>query len=343
MPSPADDFASRVVRWQRLAGRNDLPWQNTRDPYRVWLSEIMLQQTQVATVRAYFTRFVARYPDVQSLALATLDDVLGLWSGLGYYSRARNLHRCAQRVLQEHGGVFPRSAAALLTLPGIGRSTAAAIAALCFGERSAILDANVRRVLARVSASTHDLTRAPGQRALWDFAHTLLPGFADMPAYTQGMMDLGATLCTPRKPACHVCPVAALCVAHARGEVARYPLRRPSLKRGSESIWLLWAHAPDGALWLARRPVPGVWAGLHCLPLFASEAALHAALPEAVRPSAQALAPRKHVLTHKDLFLHPWKVSLQADTVLAGDGRWVAAQDWPALGLPAPVRTLLQA
>ncbi len=174
-------FARRVVAWQATHGRNDLPWQNTKDPYRVWLSEIMLQQTQVVTVRDYFARFLLRFPDVASLAQASLDDVLGLWSGLGYYSRARNLHRCAQQVMALHGGAFPDTAEVLETLPGIGRSTAAAIASLCFGERVAILDANVKRVVTRVLGFDADLAQGASVRALWDAATTLLPPCRDTP------------------------------------------------------------------------------------------------------------------------------------------------------------------
>ena len=207
MSRPPEGFASRVVRWQASHGRSSLPWQDTRDPYRVWLSEIMLQQTQVATVLGYYARFLDRFPDVRALAAAPQDEVLGLWSGLGYYSRARNLHRCAQDVVALHGGEFPRSAELLQTLPGIGRSTAAAIASFCFGERVAILDGNVKRVLTRVLGFGEDLASAANERRLWDQAQALVPERGeDMPAYTQGMMDLGATVCTPRKPRCLFCP-----------------------------------------------------------------------------------------------------------------------------------------
>ena len=280
-------FAQRVVAWQATHGRNDLPWQNTQDPYRVWLSEIMLQQTQVVTVRDYFARFVARFPNVASLAQASLDDVLGLWSGLGYYSRARNLHRCAQQVMDLHGGAFPSSADVLETLPGIGRSTAAAIASLCFGERVAILDANVKRVVTRVLGFDADLAQGANVRALWDAATQLLPVGKDaglaMPRYTQGMMDLGATVCLPQKPQCEICPVRSLCRASAQDNPQRYPVRTRKLKRSTQSLWLLWVRNAQGAVYLSRRPVPGVWAGLYCLPLFDSEEAMQAAVPAAWR------------------------------------------------------------
>jgi A/G-specific adenine glycosylase len=335
-------FAERVVAWQREHGRNTLPWQNTRDPYRVWLSEIMLQQTQVATVKDYFTRFVSRYPHVQSLAAATLDDVLGLWSGLGYYSRARNLHRCAQNVVTQYGGEFPSAAAELEKLPGIGRSTAAAIASLCFGQRVAILDANVKRVVTRVVGFDADLAVASNERALWAVATELLPATSsDMPRYTQGMMDLGATVCLPKKPQCAACPVQQMCKAQALGVPQRYPVKTRKLKRSSQSLWLLWVQTAQGAVWLSKRPTPGVWAGLHCLPLFGSEDELREAIPVQLHARLQAETAFTHVLTHKDLHLHPWRLHLPEATVDWPDGRWVGALEWPALGLPAPVRKLL--
>ena len=275
-------FAGRVVRWQRTHGRNSLPWQNTRDPYRVWLSEIMLQQTQVAAVLGYYDRFLARFPDVQALAAAPLDDVLALWSGLGYYSRARNLHRCAQEVVGKHGGAFPRTAEVLATLPGIGPSTAAAISSFCFGERAAILDGNVKRVLTRVLAFEDDLSLGANERRLWDHARELLPTRElqeNMPRYTQGLMDLGATLCLPRNPSCLLCPVQDACGAAKEGWPEIYPVKTRKLKRSAESLWLLHAQGPDGSVWLQKRPTPGVWAGLYCLPVFPSREALAAIVP----------------------------------------------------------------
>ena len=343
----APRFAQQVVAWQRQHGRHDLPWQGTRDPYRVWLSEIMLQQTQVRTVRAYYARFLERFPDVQALAAAPLDDVLMLWSGLGYYSRARNLHRCAQRVCAEHGGAFPRTAAQLQSLPGIGASTAAAIAAFCFGERVAIFDGNVRRVLARYLGFDADLSLVRHQRALQQLAQALLPSEAraerDMPAYTQGLMDLGATLCTPRTPDCTRCPLQAGCVAQREGRPEAYPLRTRRLQRGAQALWLLWLEDAEGAVWLHRRPVPGVWAGLYCFALFDDEAALHAVLAQlgGVR-GVQALEPRVHALTHKDLRLHPFRLQLEARRpALPLPGGWVAADLIQTIGTPAPIRDLL--
>ncbi|QDL56671.1 A/G-specific adenine glycosylase [Rhodoferax aquaticus] len=338
-------FASAVVAWQAVHGRNSLPWQNTQDPYRVWLSEIMLQQTQVVTVKDYFARFLARFPTVQTLAEASLDEVLGLWSGLGYYSRARNLHRCAQDVMHLHGGSFPSSAAVLVTLPGIGRSTAAAIASLCFGERVAIMDANVKRVLTRALGFDSDLASARNERTLWDLAETLLPAQAEnaqaMPRYTQGMMDLGATVCTPKKPQCLLCPVNRFCMAAKAGNPEVYPVRTRKLKRSTQSLWLLWVHTADMAVALSQRPTPGVWAGLYCLPLFDSEAELLAAVPEHLQRQLHPAPVFTHVLTHKDLHMHPWSLTVAQPDWKPQDSQWMARDTWEAMGLPAPIRKLL--
>lgn len=344
MNTPAQEFAACVMRWQQAHGRHHLPWQNTRDPYRVWLSEIMLQQTQVATVLDYFPRFVQRFPHVQALAAASLDEVLGLWSGLGYYSRARNLHRCAVVVVAHYGGKFPSCSQQLQTLPGIGRSTAGAIAAFCFGERAAILDGNVKRVLTRVLGFDADLSVAANERALWDRATALLPQRSlaqAMPRYTQGLMDLGATVCLARDPSCPACPLRALCVARQRGEPGNYPVRTRKLKRSAQSLWLLQAQAADGAVWLAKRPTPGVWAGLYCLPVFESREALQARLPDRYHARLRDAPAFTHVLTHKDLQLHPVAARLPARALAGLDGAWFGADQWPGLGLPAPVRKLL--
>ena len=333
-------FARHMVAWQRAQGRQHLPWQHTRDPYRVWLSEIMLQQTQVSTVLDYYPRFLARFPDVATLAAAPEDDVLGLWSGLGYYSRARNLHRCAQDVMSRFDGQFPSSATDLQTLPGIGRSTAAAIAAFCFDERAAILDGNVKRVLTRVLGYGDDLAVASHERRLWELAEQLLPvKAADMPAYTQSLMDLGATVCLPRRTQCEACPVAADCVARQAGDPLAYPVKTRKLKRSSATLWLLWQVNDHGQVWLHKRPARGIWAGLFCLPVFDTEAQLMQACGPVDR--VEHMPAFKHVLTHRDLHLHPVRVHTRA-RASQGDGQWVAAADWPALGLPAPVRSLLR-
>jgi A/G-specific adenine glycosylase len=342
----SDQFlAEAVVRWQASHGRHNLPWQNTRDPYRVWLSEIMLQQTQVITVLDYFARFLERFPDVGALAQASQDDVLSLWSGLGYYSRARNMHRCAQEVMHRHAGVFPRTAQQLQGLPGIGPSTAAAVASLCFSERVAILDGNVKRVLARYLGFDADLAHAKNERLLWQQASALLPSsdlIHNMPRYTQGMMDLGATLCTAKKPDCSGCPLQARCVAYAGGNPQGFPVKTRRLKRSSQSLWLLWARSETGALWLSRRPTPGVWAGLYCFALFDSHEALQAAVPENIRAHMTDLPAFKHVLTHKDLHLHPVQVVLPSGFDPDAMGAWFEPEQWQRLGLPAPVSKLLR-
>ena len=345
-------FAEKIIRWQISYGRNALPWQGTRDPYRVWLSEIMLQQTQVATVLSYYDAFITRFPTVQSLASAAEDEVLGMWSGLGYYSRARNLHRCADQVMQLHGGRFPSTAAELLNLPGIGRSTAAAIAAFCFGERVAILDGNVRRVLTRVLGFDGDITTKSVESELWDHANALLPqgdDHAGLAAYTQGLMDLGATVCTGRRPACTVCPVKALCAAHAQGIPESFPVKRRVVKRSTQNMSMVWITGSGGRLWLERRPSSGIWGGLHCLPVFASDEELESALPHACRPLMKRLSGIVHVLTHKDLHISPWRIRLdcaaspvELRTVFATQGAWHGPDTWPRLGLPAPIRKLLE-
>lgn len=351
-PLPASSgFAGEIVRWQQTHGRNSLPWQNTRDPYRVWLSEIMLQQTQVATVLDYYARFLQRFPSVSELAAAEQDDVLGLWSGLGYYSRARNLHRCAQDVMALHAGAFPRSAQQLQTLPGIGRSTAAAIASFCFGERVAILDGNVKRVLTRVLGFSADLAQVANERALWSQATELLPHQdlpQTMPRYTQGLMDLGATICTGRQPKCLLCPVQTLCRGLAGGEPEKYPVKTRKLKRSSQALSLLWAQKPDGSVWLEKRPASGIWGGLYCLPVFASDEELKSHLPESLDERIEALPKFVHVLTHKDLHLSPWIAGFQADQEMPGTitsgtlpAAWFGPAAWPGLGLPAPIRKLL--
>jgi A/G-specific adenine glycosylase len=336
-------FAGQVVEWQQRAGRSGLPWQNTRDPYRVWLSEIMLQQTQVSTVLDYFPRFLDRFPDVKQLASAPIDDVFALWSGLGYYSRARNLHRCAVEVVQNHGGNFPKTAEALQLLPGIGRSTAAAIAAFCFGERVAILDGNVKRVLSRVLGFDADLAIAANERDLWRQAEDLLPkGVLDvaMPRYTQGLMDIGATLCKRRDPLCGQCPVVGLCVASREGRANSLPVKTRTLKRRTESLWLLVAFGPGRTVWLERRKPKGIWAGLFCVPVFPDRSGLDMTLAAMSSVAPVEREPVGHALTHKQLLLHPVEITLPVLSSL-GDGEWFDGARWPALGLPAPVRKML--
>jgi len=351
---PAESLAETLVAWQKVHGRNHLPWQNTRDPYRVWLSEIMLQQTQVSTVLAYYAKFLENFPTVADLAAAPQDKVMGLWSGLGYYSRARNLHQCAKEVVSRFGGEFPSTAEDLITLPGIGRSTAAAVASFCFSERVAIMDGNVKRVLTRVWGFADDLSVAKNEKVLWQMAQEALPTRqlqTAMPRYSQAIMDLGATVCLPRKPHCAECPVQTQCKAYAVGEPEKFPVKTRKLKRSSEVLWLLLAHNARGEVWLEKRPASGIWASLYSLPVFDSEEAMQAALTPSLQKASLAGALKwevspafKHVLTHKDLHLHPVQLNVPSAVKLGaamGEGQWVAYADWPALGLPAPIRKLL--
>lgn len=337
-------FSTQVVRWQAVHGRSHLPWQQTHDPYRVWLSEVMLQQTQVTTVLDYFPRFLARFPDVAALAAASEDDVLALWSGLGYYSRARNLHRCAQQVMALHGGAFPDTAEVLQTLPGIGRSTAGAIAAFCFSERVPILDANVRRVLTRALGFDADLAVAANERALWDCATDLLPHSQleqSMPRYTQGLMDLGAMICLARKPLCLLCPVQSQCVALQEGAPEKYPVKTRKLVRKAESWWLLLLRDGAGRVRLERRPSAGIWSGLHCLPIYFQRSDLVAYSTSIGSARILELSPFLHVLTHRDLHLHPVVVEVDAEAALVHESAWFSREQWATLGLPAPIRKLL--
>ncbi len=334
-----------MVAWQKRHGRHHLPWQNTQDPYRVWLSEIMLQQTQVSTVLAYYAKFLEHFPAVADLAAAPQDQVMGLWSGLGYYSRARNLHQCAKDVMTRFGGAFPQTAQDLMTLPGIGRSTAAAVASFCFSERVAIMDGNVKRVLTRVWAYEADLSVSKNEKTLWQMAEEALPTQqlkTAMPRYSQALMDLGATICLPRKPKCDVCPVSGECQARALGEPEKFPVKTRKLKRTSEVLWLLLAHNQQGEVWLEKRPAQGIWASLYSVPVFASEEALKEVLPgHGVRLKVQALPTFKHVLTHKDLHCHVLKLELKRAPSTPHSGGWWAERDWSVLGLPTPVRHLL--
>jgi A/G-specific adenine glycosylase len=337
-------FAARVARWQRSHGRHALPWQGTRDPYRIWLSEIMLQQTQVAVVIPYYLRFVERFPDVGALAAAGEDEVLALWSGLGYYARARNLHRAARAVAAAPGAAFPHDFESLATLPGVGRSTAAAIAAFAGGERRAILDGNVRRVLARHAGIGGDPGSAAVLARLWSEAEERLPA-SGIEGYTQGMMDLGAEVCALRHPACASCPVADDCVARGEGRIAQLPGKRARRARTRRHIAMLVVLA-RGAVLLEKRPASGVWGGLWSLPeaepgvdpraFLASQWGLRAA-------RAEPAAPFEHAFTHFTLEVTPWLLRLGAAARPAAPSScaWVAAGELPGAALPAPVRRLL--
>ena len=317
-------IAGRLIKWYARHGRKNLPWQRDPTPYRVWVSEIMLQQTQVSVVTGYYERFMARFPDLAALADAPLDDVLGLWTGLGYYSRARNLHRTAAVVRDRHGGAMPRGLDALVALPGIGRSTAGAILALSHGDRHPILDGNVKRVLCRY----HGIGGWPGEgrieRALWGFAERHTPR-EDVAAYTQAIMDLGAALCVRSRPLCAMCPLEADCTARREGAQAKYPAPRPRRETPRRETAFLVLRDPDGALLLERRPPAGIWGGLWCFPECDPGADVEAVCRSrfGVRPAATtALAPIAHGFTHFKLDVHPILVEVDGDdgSTAAGPG-----------------------
>ena len=341
-----DDFSRDLLAWFDRHGRKDLPWQHPRTPYRVWLSEVMLQQTQVRTVIAYFERFVEALPTLGALADAPLDRVLALWSGLGYYSRARNLHRAARICLERHDGELPRDFDALAALPGIGRSTAGAILAQAFGLRHPILDGNVRRVLAR----WHGVRGWPGesavQRALWLHADAHTPGerVAD---YTQAIMDLGATVCVRSRPQCAACPVAWGCVALRDGVTAELPTPKPSRALPTRETTMLIVRDADGRVLLEQRPPVGIWAALWSLPETTDATSAPDVLREryAVRAeSSAALAGFVHSFSHYHLRVTPLVVAGARLPRVADDAAcgWYARDEWQALGLPSPVRRLLQ-
>ena len=346
-PPGGDPFAASLLAWFEVCGRHDLPWQHPRSPYRVWLSEIMLQQTQVRVVVPYFERFVAALPDVASLAGAPLDDILALWSGLGYYVRARNLHAAARACVALHGGDLPRDFDALLALPGIGRSTAGAIVSQAWGDRFAILDGNVKRVLCRY----HGVEGWPGvpkvEKVLWEIAQSHLPD-ERMADYTQAQMDFGATLCTRHEPACVLCPLQGGCVALATGRVAALPTPKPAKPLPERSTYVLLLRDADGRVLLQRRPPTGVWAALWSLP----EAATHDAAREwfgarvhGDYDHGEPLDAIAHGFTHYRLALQPlrWREVAPRDAVGDNDAlRWVARGELAALGIPAPIRTLLE-
>lgn len=341
------DFATRIATWQQRHGRHDLPWQNTRDPYRIWLSEIMLQQTQVSTVIPHYQRFLERFPDLHALAAADQEAVMPYWAGLGYYARARNLHRCAQEIARDWGGRFPPDAAAIATLPGIGRSTAAAIAAFAYGERSPIMDGNVKRVFARHFGIAGDPARRETETRLWALADAQLHDGAghgvDMPAYTQGLMDLGATVCIRGKPLCERCPVNETCIARREGRQAELPTpkaRKPSPERSTGMLVL----RHEGRILLEQRPATGIWGGLWSLPEFDIAQDARSACQALGATPAQAfeLAAFSHTFTHFRLHVRPWYVVLAAPPSKDDRAwRWVDAFQTAQVALPAPVRKLI--
>lgn len=342
-------FADAVVRWQKQHGRHALPWQNTRDAYRIWLSEIMLQQTQVAAVIPYYQRFLARFPTVDSLAAAPSEEVMAHWSGLGYYSRARNLHRCAQRIVAEYGGRFPDDPDLLADLPGIGRSTAAAIAAFAYGTRAAILDGNVKRVFARVFGIEGFPGAKPVEDKMWQRAVVLLPE-RDVEAYTQGLMDLGATVCTRSSPACVHCPLAPRCEAYATNRVHLLPERKPK-KAVPEKHTTMLVVADGVHVLLEQRPDSGIWGGLLSLPELGGEGDMtDSALRKAMMSfgdveSCERLQPFAHGFTHFKLHVSPYHIRLSRRLERTGQDRyvWYRTDLLADAPLPAPVKKLLLA
>ena len=342
------EFAAALLRWHAQHGRHDLPWQQPRSAYRVWVSEIMLQQTRVETVLGYFQRFMQRFPDVAALAAAPVDDVLAHWSGLGYYARARNLHRAAQQIHTQFADAFPQDVATLETLPGIGRSTAAAIASLAFGLPHAILDGNVKRVFARQLALPDWPGTTSNLKRLWAAAEAHMPR-TQCAEYTQAIMDLGATLCTPRNPQCAVCPVVASCQAKQQGLEQEIPAPKPRKTLPVRSCLMAIARNAADEVWLEQRPSSGIWGGLWTLPQFEHVDDFFAWAPLQVAEEAHALEPMRHTFSHFHLDIEPRYLRLlsTADrapglTNEAIKGAWYTPAQCMALGLPAPVRRLLE-
>lgn len=346
--SSTDDFATRLLAWYDHAGRHDLPWMHPRAPYRVWLSEIMLQQTQVQTVMPYFERFVAALPTLSALAAAPQDDVLALWSGLGYYARARNLHATAKLCVEHHDGDLPRDLEALIALPGIGRSTAGAILAQAWGDRFAILDGNVKRVLSRY----HGIAGWPGmpivEKEMWLLAQSHLP-YERLADYTQAQMDFGATLCTRHDPACVICPLQTDCVALRDGRIAELPTAKPSKPIPERHALLLLAEDADMRVLLQKRPPTGIWASLWSLPEAVDHEAARGWFAQHLQGDydhAEPLTPIAHAFTHYHVQLQPlrWRgLGLRSGVRDNDDLRWVAREELVSLGLPAPIRKLLLA
>ena len=339
-------FRKTVLAWYDRHGRKDLPWQQDINPYRVWVSEIMLQQTQVSTVIPYFERFMKRFPTVQKLARAPQDEVLHLWTGLGYYARARNLHRAAQIIVAEHGGTFPADVNALSALPGIGRSTAGAIASISMDVRAPILDGNVKRVLARFHAVEGWPGDKPVETRLWSIAEKYTPT-ERLRDYTQVMMDLGATLCTRSKPRCDECPLAKHCAAFQAGEVSRYPGKKPGKATPVRQTLMLLLENERGEILLEQRPPSGLWGGLWCLPEINDDALLESALAERglLAGMKQSLPDFRHTFSHFHLDISPLRIKVKPAGKQARESaqqRWVRHNSPGELGLAAPIKKLLE-
>lgn len=339
------DFATALLDWFDQFGRKDLPWQQSPTPYHVWLSEIMLQQTQVSTVIDYYLRFIARFPDIHALASAPQDDVLSLWSGLGYYARARNLHKTAQLVVENHEGELPADLEQLISLPGIGRSTAGAILTLGYHQRFPILDGNVKRVLARFYAIDGWPGKTQVENQLWDHAEQLLPE-QRIANYIQAQMDLGATLCTRSKPACQRCPLQSSCQAYALGRVSAFPGKKPKKVIPSRHThWLVLRNA-DGQILLEQRPQTGIWGGLWSFPEMADtdDLAVYCQQEWQLQViSKTSLRPIQHIFSHFKLDIQPLLLHCESAGVADKDrGNWYKIEDTFKLGLPAPVKSFLQ-
>jgi A/G-specific adenine glycosylase len=348
MKPRATSIAPRLLAWHAKAGRHDLPWQKgLRDKgsaYRVWVSEIMLQQTQVATVIPYYERFLQRFPDVRSLADAPADEVLHLWTGLGYYARARNLHRAAQVVRDLHGGQFPEDIEAVMALPGIGRSTAGAILAIAAGSRHSILDGNVKRVLTRFYAVEGAPDESATLEKLWRLADDNTPA-KDVATYTQAIMDLGATLCTRSKPRCEDCPITRDCRARIEERQDELPAakRKRAARKRRHAVMLVARRATE--VLLVQRPPTGIWGGLWCLPEFEHRDAAEqyaAATLVSARLARAPLPDIAHSFTHFDLVITPVVAKCRGEArVRDGAALWYDLTRPARVGLPAPIRTLL--
>ena len=340
-------FSQRVLNWFELSGRKDLPWQRDIGPYRVWVSEIMLQQTQVKTVIPYFDRFMQRFPTVDLLAAAAPDEVLHLWTGLGYYARARNLHRTAVLVCEEFNGQFPQTVDALSALPGIGKSTAGAIVSIAYGHHAVILDGNVKRVLARHSAVSGWPGKTTVHNSLWDIArlHTPNNHSAD---YSQAMMDLGATLCTRSAPACERCPVSADCQAYALGKPLSFPGKKPPKIMPVKTTSFLMIRDAAGDIWLERRPDAGIWGGLWCFPEIADHRSADTWSIDHFGKAPTAIElwqPFRHTFSHYHLDIQPVEMVLERPhtaVMEAGRQLWYNTQQPAKIGLAAPVAQLLK-
>jgi A/G-specific adenine glycosylase len=339
------DFSSRLIVWQKLHGRHDLPWQNTTDPYAIWVSEIMLQQTQVTAVIGYYSKFMQRFPTISALANATQDEVLQHWSGLGYYSRARNLHNAAQTIMDDHGGVFPQDFDTIQTLSGIGRSTAAAIASFAFNQVQTILDGNVKRVLARHFAVEGWPGTPKTEKELWSLAEGLLPK-TDMVAYTQGLMDLGATLCSRSKPQCLQCPLVKSCQAYQQQRVSQLPTPKPRKTIPEKHTTMLIMLQGDHVM-LEKRPPSGIWGGLWSFPEQESTDDYSAVAQQrfgmTVQPQ-QALPQLSHAFTHFKLHItpQPLEVIKRHSEVRETGQIWLSIEDAIGAAIPTPVRKILQ-